>query len=205
GVTEPFESEIRRLVWNGQQFQDGVRLRLPRGVSIYGLALMRLSGAADPDVVAFADDYRLSAWTAKGQRLWTSSEPLGGSAITFEYVTNSTEQVRGNSPLEVARIVGRVVPLAGTSEPEILVYENLLPVLQQARGLLPRIAATLFDRGRVHRWRWRDGAFVKVWQSGTTDGYIADFAYGDMDGDGISEVVVGAVPRGLDPDTLSPL
>src|SRR5262245_33871849 len=44
GVTEPFESEIRRLVWNGQQFQDGVRLRLPRGVSIYGLALMRLSG-----------------------------------------------------------------------------------------------------------------------------------------------------------------
>jgi hypothetical protein len=204
GLTEPFESEIRRLVWDGREFQDGLRLRLPRGVSIYGLALMRLSGAADPDVVAFADDYRLGAWTAKGQRLWTSSDPLGGSAITFEYLTNSTDQVRGNAPNEIARIVGRVVPVPGTPEPEVLVYENLLPGLQQARGLLPRVAAAIFDRGRVHRLRWKDGAFVRVWQSGTTDGYIADFAYGDLDGDGLMEVVVGVVPRAFDMDTLSP-
>jgi hypothetical protein len=37
-----------------------------------------------------------------------------------------------------------------------------------------------------------------------TDGYIADFGYGDLDGDGIPEVLVGVVPRGFDVDTLSP-
>jgi len=77
--------------------------------------------------------------------------------------------------------------------------------LQQGRGVLPRLAATLFNRGRIHRLRWKDGAFVRVWQSNVTEGYIADFAYGDLDGDGLAEVVVGVVPRGFDLETLSPL
>ena len=37
-----------------------------------------------------------------------------------------------------------------------------------------------------------------------TEGYIADFAYGDLDGDGLAEVVVGVVPRGFDLETLNP-
>jgi len=205
GETEPFEPDVRRLQWDGERFQEGARLRVPRGVSIYGLALVRLSGGQDPDIVAFTDDYRLSAWTARGQRLWTSSDPLGGSAITFEFNPAGGARRQGGGDSLVARVAGRVVPVPGTTAPEVLVYENLLPVLQQARGILPRLAATLFDRGRVHRLRWRDGAFVRVWQSGTTEGYIADFGYGDLDGDGIPEVVVGVVPRGLDLDTLSPL
>lgn len=203
GEDEPFKPEIRRLVWDGQQFRDGVRLRLPKGVNVFGLALMRLSGGAEPDIVALTDESRLSVWTARGQRLWTSSDPVGGSAVTFEFVPSGSRRVAGGDA-GVARIAGRVVPLAGTPAPEVLVYENLLPAFQQGRGLLPRLAAALVDRGRVHRFRWRDGAFSRVWQSGTTEGYVADFAYGDLDGDGIPEVVVGAVPRGLDLDTLNP-
>jgi hypothetical protein len=204
GETEPFEPDIRRLVWDGERFRDGVRLRLPRGVSIYGLALVRLSGSPDPDVVAFTNDYRLNVWTARGQRLWTSSDALGGSAVTFEFFSTGRAVNQEAGDQAVARIAGRVVPLAGASATEILVYENILPAFQQGRGLMPRLAATLFNRGRIHRLRWKDGAFVRVWQSGTTEGYIADFAYGDLDGDGLLEVVVGVVPRGLDVDTLSP-
>jgi hypothetical protein len=205
GETDPFEPDVRRLQWDGERFQEGARLRVPRGVSIYGLALVRLSGSQDPDIVAFTDDYRLGAWTARGQRLWTSGDPLGGSAVTFEFNPDGGARRQAGGDSLVARVAGRVVPVPGTTAPEVLVYENLLPVLQQARGILPRLAATLFDRGRVHRLRWRDGAFVRVWQSGTTEGYIADFGYGDLDGDGIPEVVVGVVPRGFDLDTLSPL
>jgi hypothetical protein len=206
GDEEPFEPEIRRLVWDGQQFQSGTRMRIPRGVSLYGLALIRLTGSPEPEIVAFTDDFRLNVWTARGKLLWTSSDPLGGSAITFEYHPIGAARREAGGDTLVPRIAGRVVPLpGGTSGPEILVYENILPALQQGRGILPRLAATLFNRGRIHRLRWRDGAFVRVWQSGMTEGYIADFAYGDLDGDGLPEVVVGVVPRGLDVDTLSPL
>lgn len=204
GDDEPFEPEVRRLVWDGGRFRDGDRLKVPRGVSLYGLALLRLSGGPAPDIVAFTDESRLSVWTARGQRLWTSGDPLGGSAVTFEFKPAGGARRQAGGDALVARVAGRVVPLPGTEAPEVLVYENILPALQQGRGILPRLAATLFDRGRVHRLRWRDGAFVRVWQSGTTEGYIADFGYGDLDGDGIAEVIVGVVPRGLDLDTLSP-
>jgi hypothetical protein len=203
GEDEPFKPQIRRLVWDGQQFRDGVRLRLPQGVNIYGLALMRLSGGAEPDIVALTDESRLTVWTARGQRLWTSADPVGGSAVTFDFVLSGSRRLAGGGAV-VARVTGRVIPLGGTPEPEILVYENLLPAFQQGRGFLPQLAAALVDRGRIHRFRWRDGALTRVWQSGTTDGYVADFAYGDLDGDGIPEVLVGAVPRGLDLDTLNP-
>ncbi len=203
---EPFEPEIRRLVWDGERFRDALRLRIPRGVSVYGLALMRLTGAPEPEVVAFADDFRLTVWTAKGQRLWTSTDPLGGSAITFEYVPLGGARRQGGVDSQVGRIAGRVVPLAaGPAGAEILVYENILPALQQGRGILPRLAATLYNRGRIHRLRWKDGAFVRIWQSGVSEGYIADFGYGDMDGDGLPEVVVGVVPRGFDLETLNPV
>ena len=206
GEDEPFEPEIRRLVWDGARFQDGTRLRVPRGMSVYGLALIRLTGSPDPEVVAFTDEYRLGAWTAKGQRLWTSVEPLGGSAVTFEFRPTGGARRQSGGDTIVAGVAGRVIPLpGGGSAPEILVYENLLPTFQQGRGLLPRLAATLYNRGRIHRLRWRDGAFVRVWQSTVTEGYVADFGYGDLDGDGLPEVVVGVVPRGFDADTLSPV
>ena len=166
GEDEPFEPEIRRLVWDGERFRETARLRVPRGVSIYGLALMRLTGNPEPEVVAFADDYRLTVWTARGQRLWTSSDPLGGSAVTFEYIPPGGARRQAGGDTIVARIAGRVVPLAMAAPgQEILVYENILPALQQGRGVLPRLAATLFNRGRIHRLRWKDGAFVRVWQS----------------------------------------
>ena len=206
GEDEPFEQDIRRLLWDGEHFRETSRLRVPRGVSVYGLALLRLTGNPEPEVVAFNDDFRLTVWTARGQRLWTSSDPLGGSAVTFEYLPPGAARRQAGGDTIVARIAGRVVPLAMASPgQEILVYENILPALQQSRGVLPRLAATLFNRGRIHRLRWKDGAFVRVWQSNVTEGYIADFAYGDLDGDGLAEVVVGVVPRGFDLETLSPL
>ena len=78
GEDEPFEPEIRRLLWDGERFRETVRASACRaGVSIYGLALMRLTGNPEPEVVAFTDDYRLTVWTARGQRLWTSSRSPG--------------------------------------------------------------------------------------------------------------------------------
>ena len=209
GEFDPFDPDIRRIQWDGERFRDVSHVKVPRGVSVYGVALMRLTGNADPEVVAFTDDFKLTVWTAKGQRLWTSSDPLGGSAVTFEFIPMGGARRQAGQDTIVARIAGRVVPLPastpGISGPEILVYENMLPALQQARGILPRLAATFFNKGRIHRLRWKDGAFVRVWQSGLTEGYIADFGFGDMDGDGLPEVVVGVVPRGFDLDTLNPV
>jgi hypothetical protein len=206
GDTEAFESDVRRLVWDGRAFRDGAHLRVPRGVSVYGLALMHLTGAAEPEVVALTPEDRLLVLSAKGRRLWTSTDPFGVSAITFAFgpTAGRSEAAQDQG---IARVPGRVLPLPampGVDGPELLVYENLLPGFQQGRGLLPRLTPTLVTRGRIHRLRWKEGAFVRVWQSAITEGYVADFGYGDVDGDGVADVVVGIVPRGLDLDTLNP-
>jgi hypothetical protein len=199
-INEPFQGSIHRLVWRDGAFRTDRRLQLPSGISVYGLALLRLTGGPEPDVVAITPEDRVSVWNARGQRLWTSPDPYGGSAITFPYSTPGQNREAIDA---VGRVYGRVFPLAGSDEPEILLFENILPIGSQVRTVVPRLTPLAFNEGRMHRLRWRDGAFQRVWQSQNTDGYIADFTFGDLDGDAIPEVVVGVVPRGL--ATLNPL
>ncbi len=192
GGSEPFASGIRRLVWRDGTYRPAAAMRAPAGVTVYGLALMRLTGAPEPDIVALTPEDRLGVWTAKGQRVWTSADPFGGAAVTFPWAPMGENRDRIDV---IGRIFGRLVALPPGEEPEVLVAENLLPLGGQLRTLLPRLAPLAFTQGRMHRLRWKDGGFQRVWQSQTTDGYIADFAFGDLDGDGVPEVVVGVVPR----------
>lgn len=202
GQSEPFDSTIRRLVWDGRRYADGVTLRAPTGVSLYGLALVRLTGSAEPEFVAITPEDRLVVFSAQGRRLWTSADTYGGGAITFPF--QPAIERRDPDPI-VARVLGRVIALPDAGEgPEILLFENLLPFGTQFRTLLPRLAPTVFTQGRVHRLRWKDGGFVRVWESRPTEGYVADIGYGDVNGDGVPDVVVGVVPRGLNLETLNP-
>jgi hypothetical protein len=57
----------------------------------------------------------------------------------------------------------------------------------------------------MHRLRWQDGGFITLWRSSITEGYIADFAMGPVDSDGVPKVVVGVIPRGFNLNTLNPL
>ncbi len=206
GESEPFDPAIRRLVWRDGGYRDAATLRVPAGVSVYGLALLRLTGSPEPDVVALTPEDRLGVWTARGRRLWTSADAYGGAAVTFPFTPDKELRQQIQLGAELGRIFGRVVVLPGAPEgPEILVFENLLPVGGQLRSALPRLAPLAFTQGRIHRLRWKDGGFLRIWQSRATEGYIADFAHGDLDGDGVPEVIVGVVPRGLTLDTVNPL
>jgi hypothetical protein len=202
GDREPFEGSVWRLVWREGRYRDEARIRVPAGVSIYGLALLRLTGGPELDVVALLPEDRLGVWTAKGQRLWTSADSYGGSVVAFPWATQGEPRDQIDV---IGRISGRLIPLAADGpEPEILVAENLLPVGTQFRTLLPRLAPLAYNEGRMHRLRWREGGLQRVWQSRTTSGYIGDFAYGDLDADGTPEVIVAVVSRGLNLASLNP-
>jgi hypothetical protein len=206
GDTEPFDPLIRRLVWEDGGFKDGTALRVPGGASIYGMALLSLTGGAEPEIIAITPEDRLSVWTARGRRIWTSTDAYGGAAVTFPYTPAQETRTQVELSTVIGRVFGRVVRVPeATAAPEILVFENLLPVGAQGRTLMPRLASALYNQGRIHRLRWTGAGFVRVWQSRVTEGYIADFAHGDVDGDGVPEVIVGVVPRGMTLETLSPV
>jgi hypothetical protein len=181
-----------------------VTLRAPRGTSVFGVALARLTESPEPELIAFATDDRVGVWTAGGRSLWLSAGAYGGPAIAFNYNPGTRPNEIGDDV--IARVMPRIVPLPPSAEgTDVLVLENMLPLPAQARGLFARTQPHLVNQGRIHRLRWRAGGFLPIWQSALTQGYIADFAFGDLEGDGIPRVVVGVVPRAINLDALNPL
>ena len=204
GRTEPFDSTVDRLLWSGSKYEYGPQLRLPTGVIIYGLALVHLSGQELPDVVALTSDDRLGAWTAQGKRLWTSADPYGGAPVSFAFTP--VGRTAANRFETIGRMLGRVVALPDSgSGPEVLVFENLLAAVSQARTPLSGVTSSLFSQGRIHRLRWGTDRFQRVWSSAPTEGYIGDFTVGDLEGDGLAKVAVGVIPRGFTLEALNPL
>ena len=206
GRREPFEGSIHRLVWTDGRYRAGPAIRVPPDVNLYGFALMRLTGAPEPEVVALTGNDHLGAWTAAGKRLWASGDRFGGAAITFAFNQSGRRDnvIQEGEPNFVGRVRGRLIPVTGDGDsPEVLVFENILP-LGQVTAYLPGTGSALFTQGRIHRLRWKDGGFVRIWQSSVTSGYITDFTYGDLDADGSPAVVVGVIPRGLNLDALNP-
>src|SRR3970282_1257078 len=106
----------------------------------------------------------------------------GGAAVTFPYAPMGEPRDRIDV---IGRVFGRVIPVPSPGdEADVLVWETLLPLGGRFRTLLPRLAPIAFTEGRMHRLRWKDGAFQRVWQSQITDGYIVDFGYGGLDAGG---------------------
>ena len=54
------------------------------------------------------------------------------------------------------------------------------------------------DKSRLAALRWNGYEMEKVWESPTRDGYLADFAYGDVNNDGKSEyLLIGTLSTGF--------
>ncbi len=92
----PFDTEIYEIVWDGKAYSEGQKMRIPVGMSVYGLTIDDL-GQGPPRVIALnQDDYlciyeetdkslvSLQKFGGSKELLYKSDEPFGGSNLYVE-------------------------------------------------------------------------------------------------------------------------
>lgn len=116
-----------------------------------------------------------------GQQLWQGRESYGGGEAFIE-----KKELKNRSEMRRLFIRSR------------LSLDGVTLVLPQNDG--PRSISNWrkADKSRLTALRWNGYEMEKVWESPSRDGYLADFAYGDVNNDGESEyLLIGTLSTGF--------
>ncbi len=174
GTGSPYVGGVYVYEWKKDRYVRSRRIALPKDQSIFGFTFV--GEAKDRDILGYSEDDHLIIHRADGKRLFRSPERFEGNRIEFE-------QKDRTSPLGDGRermvIHGRIETVSGN----LVVYRNvsLTPVL---RGL------PAYRGAEVIGLNWDGSSLATRWSIPQIDGFIADLAVGNVDGDGKPQVVL---------------
>ncbi|MBE9581403.1 MAG: VCBS repeat-containing protein [Proteobacteria bacterium] len=183
-MNDPFVGAVYRLACVNGRYESEERIRLPKGVNVFGFAIGDIMGKTDETIVAFDEDDHIRLFGSSGGEEWKSDESYGG----MNYLDINLDVGRGGTVERLylpQRICTRDVN--GDGKEEVIVASH--------EGFLATLFATYrrFSSGRMVCLSFKDHGLVKILQIPKVSGYISDYAIGDIDLDGIDEVVVASV------------
>ena len=92
GMEKPFDTPIYEIIWQNGEYREGRKMRIPEGLSVYGLTLEKLGASGPEKIISLNNedllciyeqtDKPLSKVTVFGgsnEFLWKSEDVFGGS------------------------------------------------------------------------------------------------------------------------------
>lgn len=199
GMDAPFNSAIQEIIWDGKQYQEDRKMKIPQGLAVYGLALDAIENRGAEKVIAFNDDDYLVIYDKTDKPLanihvlggskemtWKSEEPFGGSNNAFSPYGLNTSFTE--NPLRY--FVNPRITTFDTNKDgkkELLVVKN-----NSATGRAFK-NTTLFNSSEIYNLEWDGLGLAENWRTGKINGYVADYQFKDIDNDGQNEVVIALV------------
>ncbi|MBA4422431.1 MAG: hypothetical protein C0390_04920 [Syntrophus sp. (in: bacteria)] len=201
GVEKPFDTPIYEIRWQGGEYREGQKMRIPEGLSVYGLTLDKLgSGGTDKVIVLNQDDYlnifeqtdkplsKVTIFGGNQELLWKSEDVFGGSNTYIDPINEGRKEISENDNV-ITYINLRIVTYDTNKDGkrEIIIVKNI----STAARMFQRIK--FFTSAEVYNLEWDGMGMVENWRTKKISGYVADYQFKDIDNDGENEVVLALV------------
>lgn len=198
-----FSSQIYEIVWKDGQYVSGDKMKIPLGLSVYGLTIDTLSEGTGERIIALDElDYLLiikptdkqlwrilSFGSTPDELIWRSDSQYGGSN---NYIANvdkqkqqSTEAMQDDSAFANLRIV--MYDTNKDGKKEMIIVKNLSSVGRIFKNL------KLFTSSEIYNLEWDGLGMAENWRTKKINGYVADYCFKDIDNDGKPEIVLALV------------
>jgi hypothetical protein len=179
---------VYRLTWRNGEYGSEERLTLPEGTNIFGFAIGDVMNNGQQMIVAFDKGDYIRVFGPSGEEQWSSDEPFGGSMNYLEFSMHGSS---ADDALDRLYLPQRIYinDLDGDGQREVVVASN--------QGSAGRLFARLrlFTKGHMTVLAWQGVGLTLTRQTRQITGYISDYAIGDLDHDGLDEVVVAKVSK----------
>lgn len=201
GTTKPFDTPIHQIVWQNGQYQEGQRMKIPEGLAVYGLTMIKVGGSGSERIASLnEDDYlclfqptekpldKVVIMGGSDEFIWKSEDVFGGSSTYIDPLaaadTEKSEDINEKRYINL-RIVN--YDTNGDGKKEIIIVKNA----SSANRLFQNMR--LFSSAEVYNLEWDGMGMVENWRTKKISGYVADYQFKDIDNDGENEVVLALV------------
>ncbi|SEM37993.1 TolB amino-terminal domain-containing protein [Syntrophus gentianae] len=198
GMDEVFNTPVYEIIWDGNQYKAANRMKIPQGLSVYGLTLDDLGMGGSEKIIALDDyDYlriyqqtekplvKLNVFGGSDELVFKSDEVFGGSN-TFIEETNKTD-LQGNPRRTYINLRILTYDLNKDGKKELVLVKNLSSVGRVLQNV------KLFTSSEVYNLEWDGLGLLENWKTRKINGYVADYAFKDIDNDGQNEIVLALV------------
>ena len=197
GMETPFSNPIHEIIWEEGQYKEGKKMKIPVGLSVYGLTIDNLGTGGGEKIIALDNyDYlsiyeptdkplmRLQSLGGSPERIYKSDDNYGGSntAIVNDDLSPDDEN-------KITFINSRILTLDTGKEgkKELIIVKNLSSVGRVLKNV------KVFTSSEIYDLEWDGLGLVENWKTRKISGYVADYQLKDLDNDGQKEIVLALV------------
>lgn len=200
-LSTPFINPIHTMAWENGKYVQTEKMRIPAGLSVYGLTLDTVDGTQAERVLTFDEnDYlriyektdklliHLKTVMGSSELIWRSDEPYGGSNSTFKPVFASGTRSSVENPDSIfmnPRIL--TYDLNRDGKKKVIVVKNISATGRVLKNM------PLYTSAEVYNLEWDGIGLAEVWRTRKINGYVADYQIKDIDNDGQDEIVLALV------------
>jgi TolB-like protein len=192
GMAELFSKSVHELTWRNGTYAASSLAEVPRGLSLYAFTSGNALNEGKDMTVALTSDLRLRVLDQTGDMEWTSSERFTGGGIYMPYpvdASNSSapEELRIKRYYLPQRISISDIDKDGKNEVILVNNKDFL------KNYLPNLR--IFKSGHIDCLQWEGASFGIKWRTTDVSGQITDMVVGDLNNDGVDEIVFSVVDR----------
>ncbi len=190
GTTELFSKGIHIMAWMNGTYSESSLADVPRGLLLYAFSSGNATNEGKEMTVALTSDLRLRVFDKSGDMEWTSKDKFtgGGGYMPYPVDVNdskSSRELRNKRYYLPQRVFISDIDKDGTNE--VILINNK----DYAKNLLPNLR--FFKSGHVECLQWEGLAFGSKWRTTDVSGQISDMVVGDLNNDGVDEIVYSVV------------
>ncbi len=190
GITELFSKGIYIMAWMNGTYSESSLADVPRGLLLYAFSSGNATNEGKEMTVALTSDLRLRVFDKSGDMEWTSKDKFtgGGGYMPYPVDVNdskSSRELRNKRYYLPQRVFISDIDKDGTNE--VILINNK----DYAKNLLPNLR--FFKSGHVECLQWEGLAFGSKWRTTDVSGQISDMVVGDLNNDGVDEIVYSVV------------
>ncbi len=197
GMETPFSNPIHEIIWEEGKYKEGKTMKIPVGLSVYGLAMDNLGTGGGEKIIALDNYDYLSIYEptdkplmslqrlgGSPERIYKSDDNYGGSntAIVNDDLSPDNEN-------KITFINSRILTLDTGKEgkKELIIVKNLSSVGRVLKNV------KVFTSSEIYDLEWDGLGLVENWKTRKISGYVADYQLKDLDNDGQKEIVLALV------------
>jgi hypothetical protein len=198
GMDKPFDTSIYEIVWQNGDYREGQKMRIPKGLSIYGLTLAKLDESGTERIVTLNDyDYiciyektdkplsKVAVVGGSDEFIWMSEEVFGGSNTVIQNMKGSNADI--DDPYYHINLRILTYDTNRDGKQEVIIVKNL----SSSGRMFERVK--LFTSAEVYDLEWDGTGLIENWRTKKISGYVADYQFKDIDNDGNNEVTLALV------------